>query len=358
MSLLWIYLGVLVVLLIGLGVGMFFYIRSIKRTAESFEPAPIDTQISAAFKTALDREPTTDELFRVTEAASNGSIRTDEETKMLDHAELQAFVQANFENKEGASAAVDTAFLSFEKALDAATEATTTENKRALALAFSLLLCLCIQTQTVRDFHRYMEEKYQGRMALVMHSARENPEVMQKCNRGNINALDAKALDVGEGCSLFCGTNFESAYSVLDNAEVEGCVGKCALLSKAQSAVPALPATNNLSSTLSTADAPLVATSADMAGGGGGVSFDRPDCSNTKLYDTRKQREMDDLQAACNRSTQYINADDLGKLLPDQKWSVPQTRPPPCLTDSPCDVQPVVIAPSSGLQGTPYVTAA
>lgn len=357
MSLLWIYLGVLVVLLIGLGVGMFFYIRSMKRTEESFEPAPMDAQIAAAFRAALNREPSQEELLKVTEAASGGGIKTDEDTKMLDHAELQAFVQANFENKEGATAAVDTAFLSFEKALDAATEATTTETKRALALAFSTLLCLCIQTQTVRDFHRYMEEKYQGRMALVMHSARENPDVMQKCNRGNINALDAKALDIGEGCSLFCGTNFESAYSVLDKAEVEGCVGKCALLAKVQSAVPALPATNNLSSTLSTADAPLVATGgADMAGGG--VSYDRPDCSNTKLYDARKQRDMDDLQAACARSTKYINADDMGKLLPDQKWSVPQTRPPACLTDSPCDVQPVVIAPSAALQGTPYVTTA
>ena len=355
MSLLWIYLGVLVALLIGLGVGMFFYLRSMKRT-ESFEPAPIDTQIAAAFRTALNREPSTEELLKVTEAASGGGIKTDEETKLLDHAELQAFVQANFVNKEGATAAVDTAFLSFEKALDAATEATTAENKQALALAFSTLLCLCIQTQTVRDFHRYMEEKYQGRMALVMHSARENPDVMQKCNRGNINALDTKALDIGEGCSLFCGTNFESAYSVLDKAEVDGCVGKCALLSKVQSAVPALPATNNLSSMLSTADAPLVATGTDS--GGGGVSYDRPDCSNTKLYDAQKQRKMDDLQTACARSTKYINADDLGKLLPDQKWSVPQTRPPACLTDSPCDVQPVVIAPSTGLQGTPYVTAA
>ena len=355
MPLLWIYLGVLIALLVGLGVGMFFYLRSIRNRSESFEPAPMDVQVAAAFRTALSREPLTEELLKVTEAASDGGIKKDSDTGLLDHAELQAFVQANFKKKEEASAAVDTAFLSFEKALDAATEATTVENKRALALAFSTLLCMCIQTQTVRDFHAYMEEKYQGRMALVMHSARENPEVMQKCNRGSVNALDVKALESGEGCALFCGTNFESAYSMLDKAEVEGCVGKCALLSKVQSAVPALPATNNLASTLSTADAPLVATSADVDGT---VSYDRPDCSNTKLYDARKQREMDDLQAACARSTKYINADDLGKLLPDQKWSVPQTRPPACLTDSPCDVQPVVIAPSTGLQGTPYITAA
>lgn len=350
MSVLWIYMGLLVLLLVGLGVGMFFYIRSLRPKAEGFEPSEQLEQIAAAFRTGLGREPTPEEVQKVQDA----------NLKEGDFAQLQEFVQTNFKKTdEGVSAAVETAFLSFDKALKDVKESGETEDrKKALVMTYSSLFCMCIKTQTVRDFQLYMEEKYKSDMAYVMKCVREYPDIMKRCNRADVNAVDAAALETADACNVFCGTNFEAAYSLMDKEEVEGCAGKCALLTKVQTATPTLPATNNLTSVqssgaaaaISTADAPTVVDAAN-------VSYDRPDCTNTKLYDTRKQREMDDMRAMCERSTKYINADDLGKLLPDQKWSVPQTRPPVCLTDAKCEVQPVIIQPASALQVTPFIAS-
>ena len=355
MSVLWIYMGLLILLLVGLGVGMFFYIRSLKpkadaAAAEGFEPSDQLEQIAAAFRTGLGREPTPEEVQKVQDA----------DLKKDDFAQLQEFVQANFKKADETNAAVDTAFLSFDKALKVVKEQGETEDrKKALVMTYSTLFCLCIQTQTVRDFQLYMEEKYKSDMVYVMKCVREYPDIMKRCNRADVNAVDAAALETADACKVFCGTNFEAAYSLMDKEQVEGCVGKCALLAQVQTATPTLPATNNLASVqstgataaISTADAPTVVDAANV------VSYERPDCSNTKLYDTRKQREMDDMRAMCERSTKYINADDLGKLLPDQKWSVPQTRPPVCLTDAKCEVQPVIIQPASALQVTPFIAS-
>lgn len=360
MVLLWVYISVLVLLLIGLGVGTYYYLRSLRRDAtvtESFEPSPKSRQVSDAFREAHGRIPTQQEYDTILAA----DIKMDGD--VFDYKELLKFVNVVVKKKdeeakkESVSHAIDAAFMSFEKALEATVQNPTDENKKTLAMTYSTLFCLSIETQTIRDFYLYMESKYKDKMMLVMECARNHPDMMKKCNRSAVNAIDAQALSSGDACEVFCGANFDSIYAIMDKAEVAGCIGKCALLTKVQSATPALPNTNNLTGLA--AGTSQVASSPEDAGVANvEVSFERPNAcavgAGTTLYDMRMKRELDDLKSACARSSKYINADDMGKLLPDQRWSVPQQRPPPCLTDARCEVQPVVIM-SSGLQGMPYV---
>lgn len=51
----------------------------------------------------------------------------------------------------------------------------------------------------------------------------------------------------------------------------------------------------------------------------------------TALQDAINNRNEDDLKSACVRNRKYINADENMVLRPDQKWSVPQKRPPVCV---------------------------
>jgi hypothetical protein len=59
-------------------------------------------------------------------------------------------------------------------------------------------------------------------------------------------------------------------------------------------------------------------------------------CAVIKTKDlgkTIQQRNFDELRSKC-RSNNYTNSDDFGRLLPDQKWSVPEKRPPVCYSQN------------------------
>jgi hypothetical protein len=49
------------------------------------------------------------------------------------------------------------------------------------------------------------------------------------------------------------------------------------------------------------------------------------------LADYVNSRNTNELQSICSRNKKFINADENMVLRPDQKWSVPQPRPPVCL---------------------------
>lgn len=52
-----------------------------------------------------------------------------------------------------------------------------------------------------------------------------------------------------------------------------------------------------------------------------------------------QKRSLDELRMKCKRDKDpYINADKWGHLREDQKWSVPQRRPPVCVSPFDCDV--------------------
>jgi hypothetical protein len=59
-------------------------------------------------------------------------------------------------------------------------------------------------------------------------------------------------------------------------------------------------------------------------------------CAVIKTKDlgkTIQQRNFDELRSKC-RSSNYTNSDDFGKLLPDQRWSVPEKRAPVCYSQN------------------------
>eukprot|EP00798_Chlamydomonas_sp_ICE-L_P019624 gene19624-26308_t len=60
------------------------------------------------------------------------------------------------------------------------------------------------------------------------------------------------------------------------------------------------------------------------------------------VADLVKERDADKLKYACDRASKYINADDTGKLFPEYEWSVPQKRPPVCVSSAKCTAHPSI----------------
>jgi hypothetical protein len=67
---------------------------------------------------------------------------------------------------------------------------------------------------------------------------------------------------------------------------------------------------------------------------------------DSKLAKAQLKRDKDDLESRCaanirqQKESRYLNATDDGKLFPEYAWSVPQQRPPVCINNSGCAVQP------------------
>jgi hypothetical protein len=56
----------------------------------------------------------------------------------------------------------------------------------------------------------------------------------------------------------------------------------------------------------------------------------------------QNERNEDELNNVCQRQTKYTNADDKMVLFPEYKWSVPQLRPPACVSDTKSEYKPMM----------------
>jgi hypothetical protein len=60
------------------------------------------------------------------------------------------------------------------------------------------------------------------------------------------------------------------------------------------------------------------------------------------LSDIQRSRDMDLFGYMCGKGNAFNKESEFGKILPGQEWTVPQTRPPVCVTTSPCVVNPTL----------------
>jgi hypothetical protein len=84
-------------------------------------------------------------------------------------------------------------------------------------------------------------------------------------------------------------------------------------------------------------------------------TFNKNKKNETMLSDEVYNRNMTQMGATCERNTAFLNADTEFVLRPDQRWSVPQKRPPVCTPASKCKVTDSV--DQTSLIGTPLTDA-
>jgi hypothetical protein len=335
---------------------------------EHFDPlsSPFDVVVSA-FKLSRGRLPTKSEAQELV---------TKLQTGMLNVGALQSYIDAHFTSGAILETGIENLFNSFGSVVDQAIANPTTSSRVSVAQAYNRLFCLALSGQSLKEFMILMEARLRERMMFVMSCVNEFRAVTTPCE--DVNAVDSAMFnDASSLCAAVdnstCGNGRDvnialaagkdrAAFDKLVAAADKVCkdkLKKCTVLRKKEAVtvtdddrVVGEVLTKLLKGDAKTVNFVISRPNIYYRDGrdGGAPSVEVEDgpieraenevtkrCmldlrgKNTQLADLTKGRNSDELGWACDRSkSTYINADDSGKLLPDQRWSVPQKRPPVC----------------------------
>ena len=329
-------------------------------TTESFESlaSPYDSVVTT-FKSSRGRLPTKLEADDLVAKIQSGNLNL---------CNLESYIGSNYGDNTTPAAKIENMFNTFESSVNNAIANQSNTNRKAVAEQYSALFCLALQGQTLKEFYILMEQKYKEKMIFILDCVKDFPDQSAVCNPDEINAIDIKMFDDPTTfCAAiddnFCGNGREQnarlmvsgdsqRFNLLISASEKACQDKilrCEVkpvqTANADSVQMGDDKTVNFIVNRPNIYYRNKQSDDSILQNGNERGFENEitkKCmmdfqkKSSLLADYNSQRDADELKFACDLSTaaqqnkKYLNADDSGRLLPGQEWSVPQLRPPVC----------------------------